>query len=210
MARLRGRKSPAEVERIRQAVALTEQVVALLTEQVRPGRSEQDLAAFVHEQFAELGVSPAWPAEECPTNCGPSSDLGHTYPSATVHVEPGHLVHIDLGVRRRVLLKTSADVVRAAAGRVGPARRGARAFDTRWCASRRGPLGPAAGRSRVRGGRRRPKGRGGGRVPGLKHAARGTAWGGRSTTAAPCWGLVGRVTGTVKPRLRRATSSPWS
>jgi Xaa-Pro aminopeptidase len=101
LARLRGRKSPAEVERIRRAVAVTEQIVGLLTPQVRPGLSERDLAAFVHARFADLGVSPAWPAEGCPiVNSGPSSDLGHTYPSAAIRVEPGHLVHVDLGVRR--------------------------------------------------------------------------------------------------------------
>jgi Xaa-Pro aminopeptidase len=97
----RGRKSPAEVSRIRQAGAVTEQVVGLLTPEIRPGRSERDLAAFVHAWFADLGVSPAWPAEGCPiVNSGPSSDLGHTYPSAAVRIEPGHLVHIDLGMRR--------------------------------------------------------------------------------------------------------------
>jgi Xaa-Pro aminopeptidase len=101
LSRLRGRKSPAEVERIRQAVALTEQVVGLLTSAIRPGLSERDLAAFVHARFAERGVPPAWPAEGCPiVNCGPSSDFGHSYPSEAVRVEPGHLVHIDLGVRR--------------------------------------------------------------------------------------------------------------
>ncbi|MBM4073565.1 MAG: aminopeptidase P family protein [Planctomycetes bacterium] len=101
LARLRGRKSPAEVERIRQAVAVTEQIVGWLTPQIRPGLSEWELAALVHARFAELGVAPAWPAEGCPiVNSGPSSDLGHTYPSATVRIEPGHLVHIDLGVRR--------------------------------------------------------------------------------------------------------------
>src|SRR5262249_17617516 len=43
LARLRGRKSPAEVERIRLAVVMTEQIVGLLTTQIRPGLSEQDL-----------------------------------------------------------------------------------------------------------------------------------------------------------------------
>ena len=101
LARLRGRKSPAEVERIRRAVAVTEQIIGLLTSQIRQGLSERDLAAFVHARFADLGVSPAWPAEGCPiVNSGPSSDLGHTYPSSAVRIEPGHLVHIDLGVRR--------------------------------------------------------------------------------------------------------------
>jgi Xaa-Pro aminopeptidase len=98
---LRGRKSPAEVERIRQAVALTEGIVKRITGQIRPGVSERELADFVHARFAELDVSPAWPAEGCPiVNSGPSSDLGHTFPSATIRIEPGHLVHIDLGVRR--------------------------------------------------------------------------------------------------------------
>src|SRR5262249_24823751 len=100
LARLRGRKTPGEVGRIRNAVAVTEQVGGGLTPEIRPGRSERDLAAFVHARFAELGVAPAWAAEGCPiVNCGPASDLGHTYPSETVRVEPGHLVHIDLGVR---------------------------------------------------------------------------------------------------------------
>jgi Xaa-Pro aminopeptidase len=101
LSRLRGRKTPTEIERIRQAVALTEQIVGLLAAQIRPGLSERDLAAFVHARFADLGVLPAWSAEGCPiVNSGPSSELGHTYPSAAIRVEPGHLVHIDLGVRR--------------------------------------------------------------------------------------------------------------
>jgi Xaa-Pro aminopeptidase len=100
LSRLRGRKAPAEVGRIRRAVAAAERVVGLLTPEIRPGRSERDLAAFVHARFAELGVAPAWVAEGCPVvNAGPASDLGHTYPSDTIRVEPGHLVHVDLGVR---------------------------------------------------------------------------------------------------------------
>jgi Xaa-Pro aminopeptidase len=101
LARLRGRKSPAEVDRIRQAVAVTERVVDLLTPRVRPGPTERDLADFVRARFADLGVTPAWAADGCPiVNSGPASDLGHTYPSDAIRVEPGHLVHVDLGVRR--------------------------------------------------------------------------------------------------------------
>jgi Xaa-Pro aminopeptidase len=100
LARLRGRKTPAEVERIRRAVKVTEEIVGLLTATIRPGLSERDLAAFVHARFAERSVPPAWAAEGCPiVNSGPASDLGHTYPSAAIRVEPGHLVHVDLGVR---------------------------------------------------------------------------------------------------------------
>jgi Xaa-Pro aminopeptidase len=132
LARLRGRKSPAEVDRIRRSVALTEQIVKLLTPQVRLGLSERELAAFVHGRFAELGVSPAWAAEGCPiVNCGPASDLGHTYPSETIRVEPGHLVHVDLGVR---LDGYCSDLQRMwyvrRPGESGPPAEVRRAFDT--------------------------------------------------------------------------------
>jgi Xaa-Pro aminopeptidase len=100
LARLRGRKSPTEVGHIRRAAAITEEIVRLLTAQIRPGLSEQQLAAFVHRQFAERGVTSAWPLESCPIlNSGPASEPGHASPSADIQVEPGHLVHIDLGVR---------------------------------------------------------------------------------------------------------------
>jgi Xaa-Pro aminopeptidase len=101
LARLRGRKSPTEVGRIREAIVVTEQIFALLTAQIRPGVSERDLADFVHARFVGFGVTPAWAADSCPiVNSGPSSDLGHSYPSVTIRVEPGHLVHFDLGVRK--------------------------------------------------------------------------------------------------------------
>src|SRR5262249_56190649 len=47
VARLRGLKSPTEVEHIRRAAAITEEIVHLLTPQIRPDLSEQQLAAFL-------------------------------------------------------------------------------------------------------------------------------------------------------------------
>jgi Xaa-Pro aminopeptidase len=100
LARLRGRKSATEVERIRRAVAVTEEIVRLLTPQIRPGRSEQELAAFVHQQLRDRGLSPAWAPESCPIlNSGQASEPGHASPSRDIHVERGHLVHLDLGVK---------------------------------------------------------------------------------------------------------------
>jgi Xaa-Pro aminopeptidase len=100
LARLRGRKSSAEIERIRQAVTATEEIVNLLTPEIRSGVSELQLAESVHGQFAVRGLAPAWPLESCPIiNSGPASEPGHANPSPDIHVEPGHLVHIDLGVK---------------------------------------------------------------------------------------------------------------
>ncbi|MCI0462501.1 MAG: Xaa-Pro peptidase family protein [Gemmataceae bacterium] len=101
LARLRGRKSPAEVGRIERAVTITEEIVALVGGQIRPGLSERQVGDFVHEEFRRRGVEPAWMWEGCPiVNTGPSSEPGHASPRADLHVEPGHLVHMDLGVRQ--------------------------------------------------------------------------------------------------------------
>jgi Xaa-Pro aminopeptidase len=100
LSRLRGRKIAAEVDRIRCAVSATEEIVANLTPHVRPGASERDLANVVHREFVDRGSAPAWALDACPiVNCGPASELGHTRPSADLRVEPGHLVHIDLGAK---------------------------------------------------------------------------------------------------------------
>src|SRR5262249_5309122 len=99
--RLRGRKSPSEVERVRAAVAVTEEVVGLVAPQVRPGVSERQLADFVHAEFRRRGVQPAWAEETCPiVNVGPEPQPGHAGPRDDLRVAPGHLVHLDLGVRR--------------------------------------------------------------------------------------------------------------
>lgn len=100
LSRLRGRKSAEEVRRIRQAVALTEEIVAATTAAIRPGVSEQDIGRFVHERFRAHGVRPAWPESSCPiVNTGPESEPGHASPRADLFVAPGHLVHLDLGLR---------------------------------------------------------------------------------------------------------------
>jgi Xaa-Pro aminopeptidase len=100
LSRLRGRKTAGEVDRIRAAVAATEEVVALVTPQVRPGVSERQLADLVQAEFRRRGLAPAWAWEFCPiVNAGPAAEPGHAGPRADLRVEPGHLVHIDLGVK---------------------------------------------------------------------------------------------------------------
>jgi Xaa-Pro aminopeptidase len=96
---LRGRKSPAEIERIREAVGITEAIIALTTAQIRPGVSEAQIAAFVHQQFRDRGVPSAWEPDYCPVvNSGPESEVGHVRPQPGILVAPGHMVHMDLGV----------------------------------------------------------------------------------------------------------------
>jgi Xaa-Pro aminopeptidase len=101
LAKLRSRKTPAEVERIRAAVAVTEEIVDLVAQQIRPGVSEAQIAAFVHEEFRRRNLASAWSWDACPiVNSGPESEVGHGGPRNDIVVQPGHLVHIDLGVQR--------------------------------------------------------------------------------------------------------------
>jgi Xaa-Pro aminopeptidase len=101
LGRLRARKTPSELERIRAAIAVTEEIVGLITPQIRPGVSEAALAEFVHAEFSRRGLPSSWDWNYCPTvNSGPDSPIGHVAPQPHILVQPGHLVHMDLGVRK--------------------------------------------------------------------------------------------------------------
>ena len=99
LTRLRARKSPSEVARIRAAIAETEEIVALTGAQIREGVSEAAIGEFIHAQFRSRGLPSAWNWDACPiVNTGPESEPGHASPRPDLFVQPGHLVHIDLGV----------------------------------------------------------------------------------------------------------------
>jgi Xaa-Pro aminopeptidase len=101
LGKLRARKSPPEVARIRAAIATTEEIVGLVAAQIRPGASEAQIGAFIHDQFRSRGLPSAWSWDACPiVNSGPASEAGHGAPRDDILVEPGHLVHIDLGVQQ--------------------------------------------------------------------------------------------------------------
>lgn len=96
---LRGRKTPAEIARIRAAVALTDDIIKRITAFLKPGLSELDIARFIHAEYAKEGVIPSWDHAYCPTvTVGADSPVGHVSPSAEYITAPGKLVRIDQGV----------------------------------------------------------------------------------------------------------------
>ena len=97
---LNGRKTAGEVSRIRGAVAETEAIFAETFAFVRPGMSEQEIAAFMHACVDRRGLEPAWTPDGCPiVNCGPDSVAGHSAPTGLT-LKPGQVLHIDFGVRK--------------------------------------------------------------------------------------------------------------
>lgn len=98
-AALRGRKSPTEIARVQRAVEATEIIFDAVEEYVRPGLTQRQIAAFVQAQIEARGLGYAWDKGHNPiVTCGPHSPIGHAAPGDTP-LEPGHLLHMDLGVR---------------------------------------------------------------------------------------------------------------
>lgn len=98
---LRGRKSQAEVKRIRDAIGTTQTLFHEAGKFIKPGKSELEIAQHVHGLVAKKGVDTAWDRGFCPTvNAGPDSPVGHGGPQAKSTVKPGMLVHMDFGVKQ--------------------------------------------------------------------------------------------------------------
>ena len=100
VARVRGRKSPAEVALVAEAVRQTEAIFDRLAERLRPGMTEREISDFMHAQIREAGLeATAWDYEYCPTvTAGPESPWGHVGPTE-IGIAPGQLLHIDFGVK---------------------------------------------------------------------------------------------------------------
>jgi Xaa-Pro aminopeptidase len=100
VAALRGRKTPTEVARVRQAVKTTNEIYRRTFQAIRPGQTERELSDFMHRQMQEVGVTEAWDYDGCPAvNSGPDSLVGHAAPS-DIQLQRGHLLHFDFGVRQ--------------------------------------------------------------------------------------------------------------
>ena len=97
---LRGRKTPAEIECIRQAIRTTDEIYQQTFDFVQPGMSERQVSDFMHAQLAERRLEPAWSYEGCPiVNAGPDSPMGHGAPG-DLTIQRGQILHLDFGVRQ--------------------------------------------------------------------------------------------------------------
>jgi len=96
---LRGRKTSVELERIRKAVEITDEIYKRTFDFIRVGMTEIEIGEYMHRLADEYGVTYAWPTESCPAvNSGPNSAVGHSGPTE-IKVERGHIIHFDFGVK---------------------------------------------------------------------------------------------------------------
>ena len=96
--KVRARKSPTELARIRTAVRTTERIWEATQAWLRPGLTEFEVSNFMHEQLEERRIGSSWDWKYCPTiTAGPDSPRGHVGPT-DIKTRAGELVTIDFGV----------------------------------------------------------------------------------------------------------------
>lgn len=101
VSRVRGRKTKGEEQRIRAAIQTTLELFAEATPMVAAGTRERDLYDFMQKRVRERGLGYAWDEAGNPiVNSGPDSAVGHGPPTTDIRIQPGHLVHMDFGVRQ--------------------------------------------------------------------------------------------------------------
>ncbi|NNM32688.1 MAG: aminopeptidase P family protein [Gemmatimonadetes bacterium] len=91
-------KLPREVDIMRRAAALTEQLELEAYRRVVPGETtDADVARFLKRRMAELGVEDGWAPEQNPNvNSGP--DRGHSHSTEKV-IQPGDVIQTDFGIK---------------------------------------------------------------------------------------------------------------
>jgi Xaa-Pro aminopeptidase len=96
---LRGRKSGEELRRLRDACKVTEEILATVTDFLKPGVTEIEVADFVKNQVTERGLELSWDPTHCPAVfTGPDSAGAHAGPTDR-KVERGHIVNLDFGIK---------------------------------------------------------------------------------------------------------------
>lgn len=95
---LKGRKSAAEIEIMTKAVEETLKIYDRVTEYIKPGLTELDIAAYIKGLVKENGWGLAWEEEHCPAVfTGPDAQGAHSDPTHK-KVEKGHVINIDFGI----------------------------------------------------------------------------------------------------------------
>ncbi|MBD3180005.1 MAG: M24 family metallopeptidase [Candidatus Latescibacteria bacterium] len=99
ISKLRGRKTPGELERITRNIELTLDIFSRVTGMIKPGMTEREVAAFILSEVDREGVETSWDRSQCPAVfTGPESAGAHAEPTGR-KIEKGHVLNIDFGTR---------------------------------------------------------------------------------------------------------------
>jgi Xaa-Pro aminopeptidase len=99
IAAVRGRKSPAEIARLKKAIGLTIDIFNQVTKFLKPGLTEKQIAAFMMDKVKAAGVDLSWDAATCPSVFTGPDTAGTHYGPTDRKTERGHIMSIDFGVK---------------------------------------------------------------------------------------------------------------
>lgn len=95
LAALRGRKTSSEIERIKEAIRISQAGHQRLQESVKLGMTEKDLENILLDFSKENNVIVSYPPL---INIGAQTTIGHGRGSEKIKLSPGDLINIDYGV----------------------------------------------------------------------------------------------------------------
>jgi Xaa-Pro aminopeptidase len=96
---LRERKTTSEIQNIKDAIKQTEIIFELVTNFIKPSKTEKEIAAFMKNEVEKRKLEYAWEPLVCPAVfTGPDTAGAHYEPTDKV-VEKGHVLNMDFGVK---------------------------------------------------------------------------------------------------------------
>jgi Xaa-Pro aminopeptidase len=96
---LRERKTASEVERIKEAIKITEEIFCEVTGFIEPGKTEKEIAAFIKKKAADARLEYAWDENMCPAVFSGPDTAGAHYSPTDRKVEKGHVLNMDFGIK---------------------------------------------------------------------------------------------------------------
>jgi Xaa-Pro aminopeptidase len=96
---LKARKTPAEIDRMREAIGHTLDIFGMVKGFIRPGRTEKEIAAFMAREAESRGLSFGWDPVHCPAVFTGPDTAGAHYQPTDRKVERGHVLNMDFGLK---------------------------------------------------------------------------------------------------------------
>ena len=96
---LRGRKSDSEIDNIKSAIKVTEEIFDKVTGFIKPGKTEKEIAAFIKSEVEKRNLEYAWEPAVCPAVFTGPETAGAHYAPTDKKIERGHVLNMDFGVK---------------------------------------------------------------------------------------------------------------
>jgi len=95
ISKLRSRKLPEEIARLKHAANLATKAWAVAGDRIHAGMTEAEIAAVIDSEIQKVGGVPSFPTI---VNAGTKTNPGHGHPT-NARLDPGELLHVDFGVK---------------------------------------------------------------------------------------------------------------